>query len=69
MTRCDLVSEYSKQVHSDILASIKHEGGSKWRFIIEQSMHALLRADDALEHRTRDDLMRRLRPHMIKRKR
>ena len=68
MTRDDLVVLHRTKILTDLLRDGARNGVCL-ETNIDRHLHCLLREDDALEHQTRDDLMRKLRPHMIKRKR
>lgn len=67
-TRADLVLHHAAAAVNQILENGRHEGGRPFVRIVEDEMHRLLRADDALEHQNARSLMSMIGPRIIKKR-
>lgn len=66
ITRCSLARESAMKAWQAITHTVGVDGGQGPIDIIEAEMHNFGRALDLLAHQRKDDLMVKLRPHMLK---
>lgn len=68
MNRSDLVVLTRTKIISSILTDGASDGVAL-ETNVDRHLHAMLRESDAIEHKTRDDLMKKIGPRMVGRKR